>query len=195
MEAGPAETRAQKAARIRPELFRLLLEFDPPEEERTAAEVLLVQAKAALQRQLEAEQAAAAAAAARIRIEEAGEAQRAHDRRPLSSGFRGTCRITRDGGGLPEAEEGESGQRAPHLVRTLFFRERAAQRAQPGPALRQPTRRSAQGKRAPEVRGWSRAEVQQQHRSRVWWEWAGSCPNPRRSTLCLAIPQQVLRWG
>ena len=36
-------------------------------------------------------------------------AQRVHDRRPLSSGFRGTCRTTREGGGLPEAEEGEEG--------------------------------------------------------------------------------------
>jgi ankyrin repeat protein len=29
-------------------------------------------------------------------------AQSAHDRRPLSPGFRGTCKQTRDGGGLPE---------------------------------------------------------------------------------------------
>ena len=31
------------------------------------------------------------------------------DRRPLSPGFRGTCRQTRDGGGLPESDEGEEG--------------------------------------------------------------------------------------
>ena len=31
------------------------------------------------------------------------------DRRPLSPGFRGTCRTTHDGGGLPETEEGEEG--------------------------------------------------------------------------------------
>ena len=31
------------------------------------------------------------------------------DRRPLSPGFRGTCRQTRSGGGLPEAGEGEEG--------------------------------------------------------------------------------------
>ena len=56
MQAVASETRAQKAARFRPELFRLLLEFDPPEEERTAAERLLMQAKEALQTQIQAEQ-------------------------------------------------------------------------------------------------------------------------------------------
>ena len=35
--------------------------------------------------------------------------QRAHDRRPLSPGFRGTNKQTRDGGGLPEGEEGVEG--------------------------------------------------------------------------------------
>ena len=102
MQADAAETLAQKAARIRPELFRLLLDFDPPEEERTEAERLLMQAKVALQAQIQAEQEAAAAAAERWRIEEAAQAQREHDRRPLSPGFRGTCRQTRNGGGLPE---------------------------------------------------------------------------------------------
>ena len=42
----------------------------------------------------------------RQRIEDMEKAQRAHDRRPLSPGFCGTCRQTRDGGGLPEGEEG-----------------------------------------------------------------------------------------
>ena len=40
-------------------------------------------------------------------MEEAKAAQRAHDRRPLSPGFRGTNKQTRSGGGLPESEEGE----------------------------------------------------------------------------------------
>jgi Ankyrin repeats (3 copies)/Ankyrin repeats (many copies) len=102
MEAAAAETRAQKAERLRPELFRLLLDFDPPEEERTEAERLLIQAKAALQAQIQAEQEAAAAAAERWRIEEAAQAQREHDRRPLSPGFCGCCSTTREGGGLPE---------------------------------------------------------------------------------------------
>jgi Ankyrin repeats (many copies) len=102
MEAEAAETRAQKAARIRPELFRLLLDFDPPEEERTEAERLLMQAKEALQRQIQAEQELVAAEAERQRIEDARIALYIHDRRRLSPGFRGTCRTTRDGGGLPE---------------------------------------------------------------------------------------------
>ena len=47
----PAETSADNAGRLQPELFRLLLEFDPPLEGRTEVEQLLCQAKAALQRQ------------------------------------------------------------------------------------------------------------------------------------------------
>ena len=59
MEEGEGETRAEKAARIRPELFRLLLEFDPPEKERSKRDQIAVQAKGALQREIQADQAAA----------------------------------------------------------------------------------------------------------------------------------------
>jgi hypothetical protein len=37
-------------------------------------------------------------------------------RRPLSPGFRGTCRQTRNGGGLPESEEGVA---SPPELRTI----------------------------------------------------------------------------
>ena len=102
MERGDGETRAQKAARIRSEMSRLLLQFDPLEEERTEVDVRFLQTKEALQRQLRAEGEAAAAEAERERVEEAEAAQRAYDRRPLNPGFRGTCCQTHSGGGLPE---------------------------------------------------------------------------------------------
>ena len=43
------------------------------------------------------------------------------DRRPLSPGFRGTCRQTRDGGGLPETEEGEEGCIPPGITHDLVL--------------------------------------------------------------------------
>ena len=95
MEAGATETRAEKAARIRPELLRLLLDFDPPEEERSGSDKTLMTAKGTVQRQLQEEQTAEAE---RRRIE----SQRAHDRRPLGSRFQDTNKQTREGGGLPE---------------------------------------------------------------------------------------------
>ena len=134
MEA--AETRAQKAARLRPELFRLLLQFDPPVEERSEAEEHLMQAKDALRVELhkaEAERLRRKAEDAqrllmetrdamerheraqewgahdvayhdeKMHREDAKAAQWAYDGRPLAgSRFQGTCRTTRDGGGLPE---------------------------------------------------------------------------------------------
>ena len=57
-------------------------------------------------RELQAKQAAEAFAEAK---RQHLEALRAHERRPLSPCFRGTCRQTRSGGGLPETEEGEEG--------------------------------------------------------------------------------------
>ena len=97
MEPGGAETRAEKAARLRPELFRLLYEFDPPEEERSEAEQLIMQAREAWLAELAEEHRME-----EQRMREEQEAAWTHDRRPLGSRFQDTNKQTREGGGLPE---------------------------------------------------------------------------------------------
>ena len=95
----PPEERAEKAAH----LLRQLLEFDPPADDRTETGLQLVHAKDSLQRQMLAGQAKAAPHSSPAETEQQGieAAQRAHDRRPLSPGFRGTNKVTHAGGRLP----------------------------------------------------------------------------------------------
>ena len=49
-------------------------------------------------------------------------AQRAHDRRPLGSRFQDTNKQSREGGGLPESEEGEEGCIPPGITHDLVLK-------------------------------------------------------------------------